>query len=406
MPSEIADGVPAGCEVTFASVLSRHGARDPTSRKTELYRELIERIQSSVEDYGDGFEFLKDYEYTLGSDQLTYLGQQQLVDEGLAFYTRYTDLAERYDAFIRAAGSDRVIESAVNFTQGLYSAQERNVTKQIERILIVPETEGFNNTLHHGTCPEFENGLASEISNYAQRAWMETWVPSVMDRLNEKLPGANISLEETIYMMDLCPFNTVANRDAEKSEFCRLFSDDEWENYDYFESLDKWYGYGSGNPLGPTQGVGYVNELISRLTGNPVKDDTTTNSTLDDSRKTFPLNRRLYADFSHDNDMSSIYAAMGLYNSSKDLSVEKRMPPETNGGFSAAWTVPFAGRMYVEKMRCGGEGNEELVRVLVNDRVIPLQNCEADSMGRCGLSAFVNSLSFARSGGLWHECFT
>jgi hypothetical protein len=65
--------------------------------------------------------------------------------------------------------------------------------------------------------------------------------------------------------------------------------------------------------------------------------------------------------------------------------------------------------MYVEKMTCGGgeEGeDEELVRVLVNDRVVPLQNCGADSLGRCRLGAFVESLSFARGGGLWHACFS
>jgi len=62
-------------------------------------------------------------------------------------------------------------------------------------------------------------------------------------------------------------------------------------------------------------------------------------------------------------------------------------------------------------MRCGGgadgdkgTGSEELVRVLVNDRVAPLQSCEADGLGRCKLSAFIESLSFARDGGLWDQC--
>jgi hypothetical protein len=66
--------------------------------------------------------------------------------------------------------------------------------------------------------------------------------------------------------------------------------------------------------------------------------------------------------------------------------------------------VPFAARAYVEKMACRGT-DEELVRILVNDRVIPLQNCDADDRGRCTLSKFVDSLSFAREGGRWDECF-
>jgi hypothetical protein len=66
------------------------------------------------------------------------------------------------------------------------------------------------------------------------------------------------------------------------------------------QTLNKYYGYSHGNPLGPTQGVGFTNELIARLTSQPVNDHTTTNTTLDTSNTTFPLNRKLYADFSHD----------------------------------------------------------------------------------------------------------
>ncbi|KFH44539.1 3-phytase A-like protein [Hapsidospora chrysogenum ATCC 11550] len=430
VPSEVDPDIPAGCEVTFASVLSRHGARDPTIRKTVLYADVIERIQRHVTDYGSGFEFLQDYKYTLGNDQLTSFGEQQMVASGEAFGLRYRALVEKHDPFIRAAGQGRVIVSAEKFTQGLYAGLEgRDGDEQIGDILILPETDGFNNSLNHGACLVFENGPSSELGHERQDAWRETWLPPVRDRLNAKLPGANLSLQDTIFIMDLCPFNTVADPEADKSDFCRLFSRDEWRNYDYFESLEKWYGYGPGNPLGPTQGVGYVNELIARLTGEPVDDQTTTNSTLNASPETFPLDRKLYADFSHDNTMTSIYGALGLYNGTGDLPVEQWLPAQEAGGYSAAWTVPFAGRMYVEKMRCGSGGGgggggggsaevegpqeeeeeeeeEELVRVLVNDRVVPLQTCEADSLGRCRLSAFVQSLSFARDGGLWHECFT
>ena len=413
MPSEVDSSIPEQCEITFVSVLSRHGARDPTARKSDLYQALVERIQTSVAQYGKGYEFLQDYQYTLGKDQLTLFGQQQMVDLGAAFHDRYKSLVSDHDPYIRAAGSDRVIESAHNFTQGLYKLLERNGDEKIEDILIIPETAGFNNTLNHGGCPEFEEGRRSDLGRRKQNVWKELWTPSVRDRLNQKLPGVDFTLEETVYMMDLCPFNSVATTNVEKSDFCRLFSLEEWRDYDYFESVEKWYGYGPGNALGASQGVGYVNELIARLTGLPVQDETTTNSTLDSSPETFPLDKKLYADFSHDNTMISIYAAMGLYNGTSDLPLDHRLPPQETGGYSAAWTVPFAGRMFVEKMRCGdgdGDGHEkeseELVRVLINDRVVPLHSCEADELGRCRLSSFVHSLSFARDGGRWHQCFT
>ena len=80
------------------------------------------------------------------------------------------------------------------------------------------------------------------------------------------------------------------------------------------------------------------------------------------------------------------------------------MTAEEMKGFSCAWTVPFAARAFFEKMQCRGV-DEEMVRVLVNGRVVPLESCGGDQMGRCTLSRFVESLSFARDGGRWDQCF-
>ncbi|GFP53655.1 3-phytase A [Trichoderma asperellum] len=403
VPSTIDASVPQGCNVTFAQILSRHGARAPTQKKSDVYKAMIQRIQSSVKVYGEGYEFLKDYDYNLGADDLTPFGEQQLVDSGIAFYQRYQDLASESDPFVRTPGSDRVIVSAQRFTEGYYKTQGRDASSPMKSILVLPEDYGFNNTLNHGACQAFEDGPVSEIREQNQKTWLGIFGPAINRRLNSRLPGANLTLTETIYMMDLCPFNTVATTTAALSDFCRLFSMDEWASYDYFQSLDKWYGYGRGNPLGPSQGVGFGNELIARLTGTPVDDHTTTNSTLDSSPDTFPLNRTLYADFSHDNTMSSVFAALGLFNSTMDLPLKYKVSPRRLHGFSAAWAVPFAARLYVEKMRCG-DSSEELVRVILNDRVVPLRTCNSDRLGRCKLRGFVDSLKFIRSGGLWDQC--
>ena len=143
------------------------------------------------------------------------------------------------------------------------------------------------------------------------------------------------------------------------------------------------------------------------MTGKPVNDHTSVNHTLDDNHETFPLDRTLYADFSHDNDMTEILSALGLYNETVLLSNTTILDAHTveAAGYSAAWTVPFAARVYFEKMRCEST-SEELVRILVNDRVVPLIGCSADDDGRCTLSAFAKSQAFARTGGRWEECFT
>ncbi|TRX88469.1 hypothetical protein FHL15_010659 [Xylaria flabelliformis] len=406
VPSDISNKIPKGCEVTFAQILSRHGARDPTQGKTVEYAELVDRIHSDTTKYGKQYDFIKNYKYTLGADQLTVFGQQQLVNSGIKFYRRYEKLARNVSPFVRSAGQQRVVDSAVNWTQGFHQARLADKKADFPdaypyEMVILPEEEGFNNTLSPMTCTAFNEG--PDTGSDAQKIWVDTFVPAIAERVNKNLAGANLSNSDIIHLMDICPFETVANTDGHLSPFCRLFKEDEWHSFDYYQSLGKWYGYTS-SPLGPTQGVGFVNELIARLTGQPVVDATSTNSTLDGSRKSFPLDSVLYADFSHDNDMSGVFGALGLYNATEPLSNTTKASPRESGGYGASWAVPFAARMYVEKMQCEGT-EEEFVRVLVNDRVIPLQNCDVDSLGRCLLSKYVESLSFARQGGHWDQCY-
>jgi hypothetical protein len=377
-----------------------------------MYNDTIAGIHSSVTSYAKGYEFIKDYDYTLGANQLSVFGQQEMINSGRKFYERYHALTRRTTPFVRSSGSDRVVESAQNWTQGYHKARQDDMPWNPDStypypIVVISEADGSNNTLNHGLCTNFENGFDSTIANSAQAEWASIFTPHITARLNKNLPGANLTTAQTIDMMDLCPFNTVADVLGRISPFCNLFTQDEWMSYDYYQSLGKYYGYSWGNPLGATQGVGFANELIARLTDTPVNDDTSTNHTLDSSPVTFPLTKNvtLYADFSHDNDLTGIFSALGLYNETRPLLNTTRESTAQTDGYSASWTVPFSARAYFEKMTCVGE-KEELVRVIVNDRVIPLENCGADELGRCPLSEFVDSLSFAREGGDWDQCFT
>lgn len=407
VPSGISAEVPDQCQITFAQVLSRHGARDPTSGKSERYRDTIGHIQKSAKRFPGHFGFLQSYQYTLGSDQLTVFGEQEMINSGVKFYDRYHELARDSIPFIRTAGQARVLESAQNWTQGFHTArtadQEASNPKAYPyEMVIIDEGVEFNNTLSHDTCTNYETSIAEE----AQKTWAAIFTQPLVKRLKRSLRDPTLTWEHVIDLMDMCPFETVASPRGTVSRFCRFFKTTEWQDYDYYQSLGKYYGFSSGNPLGPTQGVGYVNELIARLTNSPVVDHTNTNSTLDDSEETFPIDEQtnLLADFSHDNDMSRIFAALGLFNGTQPPSKTERQTPKQMGGFAASWTVPFGARAYFEKMKCYGQ-EEEYVRVLVNDRVIPLETCGGDNLGRCTLSKFVESLSFARSGGDWDKCF-
>ena len=410
VPSEISADVPAGCRITFAQVLARHGSRDPTLGRSIVYAALLERIQRDVTSFSGHYAFLKDYEYTLGADQLTAFGQREMYRAGEAFYKRYRTLTNGMVPFVRASDSHRVVVSAQNFTQGMRNAATDDEAEVADAypvaIAVIPETKTANNTLNNGLCDALETGYAASVGHHAQREWLSVFALPIQDRLNTGLPGANLSSKDVLSLMDLCPFNTVASAIGALSQFCDLFTKNEWASYDYYQSLGKYYGHGNGNPFGPTQGVGFVNELVARLSGKAVQDHTSVNHTLDDDPQSFPLGdgHVLFADFSHDNDITAVHAALGLYNQTLPLSNSTAANATQSTGYSAAWTVPFAARTFVEKMQCSGV-HEEQVRVLVNDRVIPLSQCESDSLGRCKVSRFVESLRWAQDGGRWDECF-
>jgi len=169
--------------------------------------------------------------------------------------------------------------------------------------------------------------------------------------------------------------------------------------------------YRYGQPLGRVQGVGYVNELLARLTGTPVRDNTQTNRTLDASPITFPLDRSLYVDFSHDNQMIAIYSAMGLFNQSSPLDPTL---PDPNRTWITSLLTPFSARMVTERLSCeskavhGRKSSQTYVRILVDDAVQPLQFCGGDKDGLCTLDDFVKSQRYARDDGQgdFQKCFT
>ncbi|CAL3965195.1 unnamed protein product [Diplocarpon coronariae] len=409
VPSEIATELPAQCSITFVQMLSRHGARDPVTSKTKRFAKLMSRIHEKTTSYSKDYAFIKDMTYTLGAELLTNFGRNQMINSGAKFYNRYKALTRSHTPFVRTAGQERVVESAAKWSEGFHNARLQDAGSTLEESLpfntvIIREGEGINNTLKHGLCPKFEKD-SKYISRGPQKQWLNIFGPPITARINANLQSADLTDTDTTTMMDLCAFETVASDAGTIHPLCKLFTAAEWQAYDHWKNLGKYFSHSWGNPWAPTQGVGFTNELIARMTDSAVVDHTSTNSTLDSSDATFPLGSILYADFSHDNDILMIYSALGLFNSTAPLLTTTSQSAHETKGFQISRMTPFAGRAYFEKMRCEGAA-EEMVRVVINDRVLPLETCGGDELGRCSLSAFIDSLTFAKAGGHWHGCFT
>ncbi|KAF8226950.1 acid phosphatase [Tricholoma matsutake] len=388
-PVKIYEGPPRHCKVIQLLQLQRHGARFPTSGASVGIRNAVSKLLTAANYTDPRVVFLRTYRYELGEDDLVAFGAHEAQQAGRVHYNRYSDLVDLDNLpFVRASSSKRVVQSAANWTAGFSIANRQVYNPKLSVIL----NAKLNDTLHND-CP---NAGDSDLQT---EEWLSIYAPPIAARLNRQVPGANLASADVYRLMSLCPFESVYKESF--SKFCALFSDAEFEQFEYSGDLDKYYNTGYGQLLGRVQGVGYVNELIARLTGKPVRDHTQTNHTLTSSPITFPLNRSIYADFSHDNQMIAIYSAIGLFPQAKapDPSL-----PDPSRNWLASQLVPFSAQMVTEKVLCG---QEEYVRIFVNDALQPLRFCGANGDGMCELGAFVESQAYAQSDGSgdFERCF-
>ncbi|KAG1743645.1 histidine phosphatase superfamily [Suillus paluster] len=363
---------PPDCNVVQ---LQRHGARYPTKSAGKAMKKSVKRLKSAKSFLDASLDFVVNYTYALGTDDLVPFGAAQSFEAGQLHYGRYASLVnEDMLPFVRASESNRVVDSALNWTA---------CNQQYTPILSVIVGQSSNDTLDDHQCPNIGT------SDDQTKTWLDVFAPEIRDRLNHYAPGADLKKKDVENLMSLCPFETVAYEQI--SPWCALFTEEEWASYEYHGDLYDYYGNGYGQRLGPVQGVGYVNELLARLTGRPVQDNTQTNHTLDSSPVTFPLDRTFYADFSHDNQMISIYSALGLFIQPHLLDLTHPNPMRT---WVDSKLVPFSARMTTEKLECTISGEKgEYVRILVNDALQPLPFC--------------GSQQYAKTNGAgdWELCF-
>ena len=143
--------------------------------------------------------------------------------------------------------------------------------------------------------------------------------------------------------------------------------------------------------------AGYVNEIIARFTGSSVTPGSGINTTLDDSTSTFPTDKKLYVDFSHDNNMVPLLPALGIEWETL-LPTQPAVDDIAPHKFVVSELVPFAARFVFELLK--SVDGQQYVRLIVNDRVVewPYIGCGwyGQAYGMCELSAWLDAQSFAR----------
>ncbi|TFY79221.1 hypothetical protein EWM64_g4791 [Hericium alpestre] len=386
--------VPEGCGLTQVHLLHRHGARYPTSSSAPSA--LAAKVHNATA--GKGFTasgplaFLNEWTYKLGAEILTPFGRSQLYNLGVGFRVRYGELLKGFTDLPvwRTTSEERMIDSALQFAAGFFGVQwYQGDYHQLVEI----EASGYNSTLApYDQCANANNNISS-LGGVQSNKWAAIYTKPTIKRLQKLIKG-NLTLTsaDIIGMQQACAYETVA---LGSSSFCSLFTEEEWEQYEYYNDLSFWYGNGPGNPAVAAQGVGWVQELLSRLTQKRITTfETSVNSTIVSSNITFPLNQPIFVDATHDTIISAIVTAMNFTN----FDVNGALPTDhipKNRQWIVTHISPFGANLVGQVLSCPASDTPTHIRFILNDGVLPLtgiKGCKADKNGLCAIDTFIKGM--------------
>ncbi|KAJ3995787.1 phosphoglycerate mutase-like protein [Lentinula boryana] len=382
--------IPEGCKINQVFLLHRHGARYPTdgSGPAAFAADVHSAAGNGTFVATGPLEFLNTWTYKLGAELLTPFGREQLFNLGVGFRVKYGDLLKNFTGLPvwRTTSEARMVDSALHFAAGFFGVQSyQNSYHQLIEI----EEEQFNSTLAPwNVCPNANNDIWA-LGDDATDAWNNVYLADAQKRFAQYLPGFNLTIQDVAGMQALCPYETVA---LGYSAFCDLFTEEEWKGFAYGVDLNFWYGDGPGNPAVSAQGIGWVQELVSRLTQTRLTTfDTTLNGTIVGNNATFPLDQPIYVDASHDTVISAVLPAMNF----SFLAAGGPLPldhiPE-NQTYIVQKISPFASRLVGQVLSCPASDTPTHIRWLLNDGVLPqsgIQGCGYDPNGLCEFNTFV-----------------
>ncbi|KAL5478531.1 hypothetical protein ACEPAI_2715 [Sanghuangporus weigelae] len=387
--------IPEGCELTQVHLLYRHGARYPTlgSLPAEFATKLHNATTSETGFAATGdLAFLNTWIYKMGAEILTPFGRQQLFDLGVSFRVKYGELLKHFTGLpvFRTTSQARMLQSADNFAAGFFGVPDY-LTNYRQVITIENSVVGNNNTLAPN-CANRNRSAISGLGGIMANKWRYIYLQDALARFSLQIEGLNLITSDLVGMQELCAYETNA---LGTSAFCDLFTEEEWKGFEYFLDLSFWYANGPGNPTAVAFGIGYVQELVARLTQTPISEhNTSTNATITDSNITFPLDQPIYADATHDNTIASVTVALNFTSLAGNGPLPTDHIPE-NQTYFVNQIAPFASQLVGQVMSCPALQDPRQIRWLLNDAVVPLTGiigCPENENGLCTLNAFINAM--------------
>lgn len=383
-------GIPASFEWNVKPdkvfIFARHGERYPTKpvarRLKGVFDKLklaattmLEVVDGNADEEKNGsnddekriegpLHFVKDWEFFIpGPDWLgmetlygDFNGFQTMFDFGKSVKVKYGYLYEGCDDIIPifTAGKQRCVDSAEEFGKGFFNDDEEKYESNT-RIIKLDETKrmGADTLTTSISCKKY-----IRRGEYFKHPFIGRYMVSEAKRLNSLSPGFNLNAKDVYALTIYCAFELNA---VGESRVCDALSLNTFVELEYFRDAELWYEK-AAHPMSFALGSVYVDAMLRLFEGKETKQN-------------------LFFSFTHDTDLLHFMNALGLLEYQKEDLSTRNM--DFTRFFKTSELVPMGARIVVERYTIN---NEKYIRVLVNDAVLPIPECQNGPFFTCKLS--------------------
>ncbi|KAK9473659.1 acid phosphatase [Dipodascopsis tothii] len=360
---------PSNCEVDQVMLLSRHGERFPDPSNGAAMEAALAKVTGTNKTLTGSLAFVADWEYFVPGESWyaqetwtgPYNGLADLYQRGNNYRNRYGHLWDGASIVpIFSSGYERIINSARAFGQGFLGY---NYTESAAlNIISESNTQGADSLTP--SCYTNADSKCTELTNV---------MPIFYDtaaRLNAE-NGLNLNVSNIYSLMQMAAFELNARKD---SPWIHVFTEDEWYAYGYTQDLQYYHCYGPGSNTTNPVGAVYANATLTLLNQGPKKAGS------------------MFWNFCHDTNITPVLSAMGISVPTKSLPLDQVPVPHQ---YRSGDLVPMGGHLVLERMTCKATTTYEAgtyVRVVVNEAVIPIDDCQTGPGYSCGLNNYTTRL--------------
>ena len=199
--------------------------------------------------------------------------------------------------------------------------------------------------------------------------WQRTFTVPISKRLEPSAPGFNFSAVDIYSMFEMCGFEIMVRG---VSPWCNIFTNTDWEDFEYGRDLLHFYRAGPGNKYAGAMGFLWLDATAKNIFNQTASA------------------KRPYVSFVHDGDIIPLMATLGIIDEDTDPTTDKpALLPTQHRKRDRNWKtsdiVPMGGRVVFERIHCNTSlqavQDRRFVRLLINDGHVKLGNRKGDLLG-------------------------